>query len=54
MEEIILVNGDNNYDILHMGKDAFDWVVLMSDPNLFLVVVVWCFGSFFLQGLPPK
>jgi hypothetical protein len=30
MEEIGLVNGDNNYDILHMGKDAFDWVVLLS------------------------
>ena len=31
MEEIILVNGNNNYDIPHMGKAALDRVGLLPD-----------------------
>ena len=29
MEEIILVNDDNSYNIPHMGKAASDWVGLL-------------------------
>ena len=31
MEEIILVNDNNNYDILHMGNAALDLVGLLPD-----------------------